>query len=98
MVPVRAAQPHPSLEELSRFMRAELTATELRGVVRHLLSGCEACSRALAPFWEIGMEPISGPDLAASEGEAEPLYRQAFLNAMVHLTKPEAQVRMPRKR
>jgi tetratricopeptide (TPR) repeat protein len=35
---------HPSHDELSAFLRGDLSAEERRALVRHLLSGCERCS------------------------------------------------------
>jgi hypothetical protein len=45
---------HPSEEQLERFMRAELPATETTLVVRHLLANCPKCQRVTRQLWEHG--------------------------------------------
>ena len=52
---------HPTESELERFLRGELTRSETRAVVRHLLAGCEIC-RAVT-------RRVTGLPAAGPEGE-----------------------------
>lgn len=42
--------PHPAPARLGSFVRGELDRAENRAVVRHLLTGCPACSTVLRPL------------------------------------------------
>jgi hypothetical protein len=42
---------HPSRDLLERFMEARVSREEVRQVVRHLLTGCAACSKVITPLW-----------------------------------------------
>lgn len=45
---------HPEPAVLERLMRGELRRPEMRGVVRHLLTGCPKCIAVTRGFWERG--------------------------------------------
>jgi len=45
---------HPSAEELRSFMRGELKRSEVRGLVRHLLTGCPECLEVTRRLWDLG--------------------------------------------
>lgn len=66
---------HPSAEELRSFMRGELKRSEVRDLVRHLLTGCPECLEVTRRLWDLGerslrvLEAISaaGSGLDAAE-------------------------------
>lgn len=51
---LRTELSHPEESELVRFMRGELKGPELSRIVRHLLTGCPACSRVTRRLWGLG--------------------------------------------
>jgi hypothetical protein len=64
------ASVHPAESELERFMRGELTRSETRAVVRHLLAGCEVCRAVTRRLWGFGDRPgerRTGFDLEGEE-------------------------------
>ncbi len=48
---------HLTDPEIERFILGELTASEVKRVVRHLLQGCEACEERLQPFLDLVLQP-----------------------------------------
>jgi hypothetical protein len=48
------SDPHPGQDLLERFMRNEVSATERRQVVRHLLAGCARCVAVTRELWALG--------------------------------------------
>ena len=44
-------QGHPSPDLLQRFVRGEASLAERKTVVRHLLSECGVCAKAIWPVW-----------------------------------------------
>jgi hypothetical protein len=61
---------HPSVEELRSFMRGEMKRSEVRDLVRHLLTGCPECLEVTRRLWDLGerslyvLEVISAADPA----------------------------------
>ncbi|HEY2292498.1 MAG TPA: hypothetical protein VGM86_17505 [Thermoanaerobaculia bacterium] len=51
------ASVHPAESDLERFLRGELTRSEARTVVRHLLAGCESCRAVTRRLWRFGDGP-----------------------------------------
>jgi hypothetical protein len=49
-VEIALAVPHPAPARLGSFVRGELSREDNRAVVRHLLTGCPACSDVLRPL------------------------------------------------
>lgn len=49
---------HPAKHDLYRLMRGELSRSEAKAVVRHLLRGCPACRRVTRRLWSFGEEPL----------------------------------------
>jgi hypothetical protein len=49
---VRQDHPHP--KQLERFLRGELSRSEVAKVVRHLLAGCPACQQVTRRLWDLG--------------------------------------------
>ncbi len=45
------SEAHPSAGELREFFRGSLPSDLTRRIVRHLLAGCDSCSRAAAEHW-----------------------------------------------
>jgi hypothetical protein len=45
---------HPSAEELRSFMRGELKRSEVRDLVRHMLTGCPECLEVTRRLWDLG--------------------------------------------
>ncbi|HEV7668379.1 MAG TPA: tetratricopeptide repeat protein [Thermoanaerobaculia bacterium] len=69
---------HPTADRLASFGRAKLSRQQNREVVRHLLTGCERCARALAAHALPGLGGAPGPrpgDYDAAFAKA----RQSFL-------------------
>jgi tetratricopeptide (TPR) repeat protein len=67
---------HPDPQLLERFMRDEVDVEERRAIVRHLLTGCDACAQVTRRVWGLGeawpLEPsgLAGRELRpASYGE-----------------------------
>ncbi len=58
-----ASHPDPSL--LERFLRGELAADDRKSVVRHLISGCQACRNLAGDLWR-------ATDAAAEPRDREP--------------------------
>lgn len=44
---------HPTRQALESFVLGRLEPTETRGVVRHLLTGCEECRRVTGELWPV---------------------------------------------
>ncbi len=44
---------HPPKDLLLRFLRSEVSRTERRAVVRHLLTGCPACVAVTREAWHL---------------------------------------------
>lgn len=61
---------HPSKSRLERFMHGELPPEQNREVVRHLVRGCDDCTRITAPLWEIAVTGRAAEAAEASEYEA----------------------------
>ncbi len=55
---VNGQPPHPTRNQIERFLRGESPAPERRAVVRHLVAGCDACAAVLRPLWGFADEPI----------------------------------------
>ncbi len=58
---------HPDPGDLERFLRGELSATESRRVVRHLIGGCLSCRQLAGDLWRplaraVGATPPSRKD------------------------------------
>ncbi len=51
-----AAEPHPSRDELERFMLGELQSDDNRRVLRHLVADCPHCHETTSHLWDIGRE------------------------------------------
>lgn len=64
---------HPSADLLRSFSRAELARRQNREVVRHLLTGCDRCARAVAA--------LSLPGYGGAEALSERAYDEAFAKA-----------------
>ena len=60
---------HPTEQELQRFVGGELSPTEVRVIVRHLLRGCPDCSRITRRLWNLG-EPGPQIQIAANRGSS----------------------------
>lgn len=45
---------HPEPGQLEGFVRGGLSRPEARGVVRHLLRGCDECRREVGQVWRLG--------------------------------------------
>lgn len=54
-LPLRPA--HPQTVQVERFLRGELTRTEVRAVVRHLLTRCPQCLEVASRLWSLG-DPV----------------------------------------
>ncbi len=64
--------PHPTTDQLSRFLRAEIERPDAISVVRHLLKGCIQCRNFLAGLRRRGKKRISVvPDYTAVCRKAE---------------------------
>jgi tetratricopeptide (TPR) repeat protein len=77
---------HPSLAELNRFLRGELSPQAAAPVVAHLLIGCKSCCRQMAPLAALILSPQTAPPEVSSGGHSEydfPLFR-AFAKARRH--------------
>lgn len=53
---------HVTESELNRFYRGELSASESRRVVRHLLTGCPSCRARSSGRWQAEVVPIRPDD------------------------------------
>ena len=66
---------HPPAEDLVRFMRGALRRPEVRGLVRHLLTGCPQCLEVTRRLWDLGersfrlLEAISAAGSGAGSSE-----------------------------
>lgn len=50
---------HPSPEQLEKFMRAELSPSEMAELLRHLMTGCRTCREFTGPLWSLGEDEDS---------------------------------------
>lgn len=79
---------HPSREELEKFMRAELSPSEMAALLRHLMTGCRTCREFTGPLWSLGED--EEPDLpvpdesacAAYDAVIERVFRQVANDEM----------------
>jgi tetratricopeptide (TPR) repeat protein len=69
---------HPGSGVLARFGRGELTRTENRRIIRHLVAGCGRCLRFTSRFLPLVAEPVA---LSGAEGASGAEYTEAFRNA-----------------
>jgi hypothetical protein len=66
---------HPPAEDLRRFMHGELKRSEVRELVRHLLTGCPQCLEVTRRLWDLGersfrlLEAISAAGSGAGSAE-----------------------------
>lgn len=58
-LPAPLAMPpaHPEALQVERFLRGELTRSEVRAVVRHLLTRCPRCVEVAGRLWRLG-DPV----------------------------------------
>lgn len=61
---------HPDREMFRRFLAGESGRQERRRVMKHLLSGCEACRRLAGESWQIPQRAKLHEDLAVDESES----------------------------
>ncbi|MFL6264294.1 MAG: hypothetical protein ACJ76Y_31795 [Thermoanaerobaculia bacterium] len=83
---------HPTASELERFMRGELTRSETRAVVRHLLAGCGICRAVTRRLWSFGDRPGERRTGFDFEGGSAPMNEieaaQAEIRKIVRELKP----------
>jgi tetratricopeptide (TPR) repeat protein len=53
---IEATEPHPSRDELERFMLGELQSDDNRRVLRHLVADCPRCHETTSRLWDIEQE------------------------------------------
>jgi hypothetical protein len=56
---IKHGGPHPTREELERFVRNELPREQALGLVRHLLTKCPDCTQVTRRLWRFGEWPPS---------------------------------------
>ena len=54
---------HPELTRLRSFLRGELSRSEIRVVVRHLLTGCAQCRQVTGSLWQQRQATLGAWDL-----------------------------------
>jgi hypothetical protein len=66
---------HPEPRRLGSFLRGQLSRTEVRDVVRHLLTGCPRCREVTRRLWMLGdlTPPDPDRDDRASHGSSQRL-------------------------
>jgi len=62
---------HPKPDLLLRFLRGEVSASERRAVVRHLLTGCPECIAVTRPAWSGIPDPPRRTQRMRSEPKTE---------------------------
>lgn len=87
---------HPSDREVERFVRDELQPAERRRVVRHLLAGCPACRKRLAPWAEVLFHAEELKEAAVRT--LEDPYRAALDRALAQARRYESRFRKERAR
>lgn len=53
---------HPEPSQLERFLRGQLPRTEVRDIVRHLLTGCPRCREETRRLWKFAEPVPSDPE------------------------------------
>ncbi len=66
---------HPSTEELRSFMRGELRRSQVRGLVRHLLTGCPECLEVTRRLWDLGERSLRILEAISTESGLEAVER-----------------------
>ncbi|MFQ5527665.1 MAG: tetratricopeptide repeat protein [Thermoanaerobaculia bacterium] len=73
---------HSAQSRLEQFMKGELSPSENREVVRHLVSGCAACSETTTALWEVTVtgRQAPRPDVAEYDRAFDAAWKRAAAN------------------
>jgi hypothetical protein len=58
---------HPTLHQLERFMRCELSRAEVSAVVRHLLTDCPQCVEVSSRLFKLAKRPADALQVLLEE-------------------------------